>query len=100
MIKLHGNGVSPGIAKGRIRFLERKGLSVEKRLVDDAEREIERFDKARRVAAEQLDVLSTEMVDKIGKENALLFEVHRMLLEDSDYTDPIIAIIKTENACA
>jgi phosphotransferase system enzyme I (PtsI) len=40
------------------------------------------------------------MVDKIGEENALLFEIHRMMLEDSDYCDPIVEIIKTEKACA
>jgi len=100
MIKLQGKGVSQGIARGRIRFLKRKSVSVVKRIVDDAEREIGRFEGARRIAAEQLDALSTEMVDKIGKENALLFEIHRMLLEDTDYTDPIVNIIKTESACA
>lgn len=81
-------------------FIKRKSLAVEKRPVDDAAKEIERFNAARQKAAVQLDALSETMVDKIGEENALLFEIHRMMLEDADYTDPIVEIIKTEKVCA
>jgi phosphotransferase system enzyme I (PtsI) len=100
MITLQGKGISSGIAKGRLSFLKRKSLPVAKRPIDDTEREIERFNTARQAAAVQLDALAATMADKIGKENALLFEIHRMMLEDADYTDPIIAIIKTEKVCA
>ena len=100
MITLQGKGVSAGIARGRLLFIKRKSLAVEKRPVDDAAKEIERFNAARQKAAVQLDALSETMVDKIGEENALLFEIHRMMLEDADYTDPIVEIIKTEKVCA
>jgi phosphotransferase system enzyme I (PtsI) len=100
MITLQGKGVSPGIAKGRLLFLKRKSLFVEKRLIEDEKKEIERFNTARQTAADQLDALSAEMADKIGEENALLFEIHRMMLEDTDYCDPVITIIKTEKVCA
>ncbi|MDR0586259.1 MAG: phosphoenolpyruvate--protein phosphotransferase [Treponema sp.] len=100
MITLQGKGVSAGIAKGRLFFLKRKTLSVEKQPVEDPGKEIERFNAARRTAADQLDALSAAMVDKIGKENALLFEIHRMILEDTDFCDPVIEIINTEKVCA
>jgi phosphotransferase system enzyme I (PtsI) len=100
MITLQGKGVSSGIAKGRLSFLKRKSLSVEKRPIDNAEKEIERFNAARRTASDQLDELSAAMRDKIGEENALLFEIHRMMLEDSDYTGPVLEIITTEKVCA
>jgi phosphotransferase system enzyme I (PtsI) len=100
MITLQGKGVSPGIAKGRLSFLKRKNLPVEKRPIDNTEKEIERFNTARRTAAAQLDALAATMADKIGEENALLFEIHRMMLEDPDYTEPVLEIIKTENVCA
>ncbi|MDR1148377.1 MAG: phosphoenolpyruvate--protein phosphotransferase [Spirochaetaceae bacterium] len=100
MITLQGKGVSSGIAKGRLSFLKRKSLSVEKRHVDDVEQEIERFNTARQSASDQLDALAATMADKIGEENALLFEIHRIMLEDADYCDPIVEIIKTEKVCA
>ncbi|MDR1250433.1 MAG: phosphoenolpyruvate--protein phosphotransferase [Treponema sp.] len=100
MITLQGKGVSSGMAKGKLSFLKRKNLPVEKRPVDHTEKEIERFNTARQEAAAQLDALAATMADKIGEENALLFEIHRMMLEDSDYTDPVLEIIKTEKVCA
>ncbi|MDR0707532.1 MAG: phosphoenolpyruvate--protein phosphotransferase [Treponema sp.] len=100
MITLQGKGVSSGIAKGRLSFIKRKSLPVEKRPIDDVELEIKRFNMARQVAADQLDTLTATMADKIGEENALLFEIHRMMLEDADYCDPIVEIIKTEKVCA
>ncbi|MDR2793356.1 MAG: phosphoenolpyruvate--protein phosphotransferase [Treponema sp.] len=100
MITLQGKGVSAGIASGVVVFLKRKSLSVEKRPVADVEKEVERFEAARRIASEQLDELSKKMAGTIGEENAVLFEVHRMLLEDVDYTEPITAIIKNEKVCA
>ncbi|MDR2149293.1 MAG: phosphoenolpyruvate--protein phosphotransferase [Spirochaetaceae bacterium] len=100
MITLQGKGVSAGIARGRLSFLKRQTLSVEKRSIENADEEIERFNTARKAAADQLDTLSATMMDKIGEENALLFEIHRMMLEDSDYCDPVIEIIKTEKVCA
>jgi phosphotransferase system enzyme I (PtsI) len=104
MITLQGKGVSAGIAKGRLLFLKRQSVSVEKRPLDNAadavEKEIARFNNARQAAADQLDALSGKMAEKIGAENALLFEIHRMMLEDSDYVDPVIEIIKRERVCS
>jgi phosphotransferase system enzyme I (PtsI) len=100
MITLQGKGASSGIAKGRLSFLKRKNIPVEKRPIDDTGKEIERFNTARKTAADQLDNLSAVMADKIGGENALLFEIHRMMLEDSGYIDPVLEIIKTEKVCA
>ncbi|MDR1956804.1 MAG: phosphoenolpyruvate--protein phosphotransferase [Treponema sp.] len=100
MITLRGKGVSKGVALGRLVFLERSAVTVEKQPVSDTAGEIERFQAALRTAAEQLDKLSTEMVEKIGKKNALLFEIHRMMLDDPDFCDPVIAIIERERLCA
>ena len=100
MITLQGKGVSPGIVKGRIRFLINESPFVERRSVDDVEKEIDRFNEARNIAINQLDTLYKTTIGKIGEENALLFKIHSMMLNDSDYTDPVIEIIKTEKTCA
>jgi phosphotransferase system enzyme I (PtsI) len=100
MITLQGKGVSSGIAFGTIMSLRRTSASVEKRLVTDAAGEVVRFNAARLKACEQLDALSVKMAGKIGEENAALFEIHRMMLQDTDYTDPIIGLIKGEMVCA
>ena len=99
-IILQGKGVSSGIAKGRIRFLMRENHFVERRHIDNVEKEIDRFNEARNIVKNQLGILSGTMTGKIGEENALLFKIHCMMLEDSDYIDPVLEIIKTEKTCA
>ena len=96
---LQGKGVSSGIIKGRIRFYERENFFFEKRHIKDVEKEIERFNDARIIAKEQLDTLSVTTIEKIGKENASLFKIHSMMLDDSDFIIPVIDIIKTEKTC-
>ena len=100
MITLQGKGVSGGIALGRVMFFERANFVVEKKAVTDTAGETGRFQAARATAISQLDDLSMTMADKIGKENAMLFEVHRMMLEDTDFIDPIIKLIESQRVCA
>jgi len=100
MIKLQGKGVSSGIAIGRMMFFQRTDLPIEKKMVSDTAAEIERFKAARTEAAHQLDALSVHVAEKIGKDNALLFEIHRMMLEDTDFIDPILAAIENDRVCA
>jgi len=100
MLNLQGKGVSAGIAVGRLIFFEPNTYMPEKKLVTDTEGEINRFHLARKTAGDQLDELSEKMKDKIGEKNALLFEIHRMMLEDTDFIDPVIALISGERVCA
>jgi len=100
MLCLQGKGVSAGIAAGRLVFFESDDYVPEKKLVTDTEGEIARFHLARKTAGDQLDELSVKMKDKIGEKNALLFEIHRMMLEDEDFIDPVIGRISGERLCA
>ncbi|MDR2658610.1 MAG: phosphoenolpyruvate--protein phosphotransferase [Spirochaetaceae bacterium] len=100
MITLQGKGVSRGIASGRIVFFERSNFTVEKKLVTDVVGEVERFKAACITASSQLSDLAAKIAEKVGSENAKLFEIHRMMLEDSDYTDPIIKLIESQRVCA
>jgi phosphotransferase system enzyme I (PtsI) len=100
MITLKGKGVSNGIAIGRLVFFERSSFVVEQKSIIDTAGEIQRFYAAKHTASEQLDELANTMTEKIGKENALLFEIHRMMLDDSDYLDPILKMIETQRVCA
>jgi phosphotransferase system enzyme I (PtsI) len=100
MITLQGKGVSSGIASGRVVFFQRSNFVVEKKAVTDTAGEVERFKAACLSAASQLDTLAATMAAKVGKENAMLFEIHRMMLFDTDYTDPVIELIQTQRVCA
>ena len=100
MITLQGKGVSNGIATATVVFFKRSDYVVTEKPVTDTAGEVERFQAARLTAADQLDELSRTMEDKIGKENALLFEIHRMMLEDTDFIEPIEDTITKQRICA
>ena len=66
----------------------------------DSEKELLRFFEAKEKAEKELEELQARTYEKIGEENAAIFEIHRMLIEDEDYTDEVTGIIKTQSVNA
>ena len=97
---IHGQGVSKGVAIGKMVFFDRAEPVVERKYIENETAEILRFEKAKNLAVEQLGELAFAMKAKIGEENAVLFEIHQMMLEDADYLDCIKATIESHKVCA
>ena len=100
MTTLNGQGVSRGTALGKVAFYRRSGQEIEPSAISDVPAELERFEKACGQAAEELEQLYTETLSTLGEENALLFQIHGMMLEDPDFTDAVRARIEGECLCA
>ncbi|MDR1231672.1 MAG: phosphoenolpyruvate--protein phosphotransferase [Spirochaetaceae bacterium] len=97
---LNGKGASGGIAIGRMEFFERVKFEAERRLVNDTGAELARFEAACNTAKDQLDFLVAKTVARLGKKNAELFGVHKMMLEDEDFLDAVNGLIKNDSVCA
>lgn len=93
MLALNGNGVYRGIAFGKIKFLSRKSGESERYCIEDVESEIKRFETAKKKTLEDLDKLFNKALKEVGKENALIFDIHKMMVEDLDYNESIVNII-------
>lgn len=89
MIRINGVGVSGGTAIGKIAFLKKAEIKIEKATVRDTAAEIERYKNATVAAKSQLDDLYKTALEKSGAETAEIFEIHRMMLDDRDYTEEI-----------
>ena len=100
MKEFSGNSVSLGVAQGKITVFQKESDEPEKEFVEDIEKELERFNEALTQAKDELEILYKEAVDKVGEENALIFDVHKMMLEDLDYIDNIENLIKEEKVTA
>ena len=100
MIILKGKGVSDGIAIGKMFFYERQTGDVEKYEIEDTAAEYERFEKARLKAIDELDVLYNKAVEEIGEDEAMIFDMHKMMLDDEDYCDSVKNIISEEKVNA
>ena len=56
---------------------------------NNTDKELERFDSALNEAKNQLKTLFNKAVNEVGEDNAMIFEIHRMMLEDDDYINSI-----------
>ncbi len=93
MITLKGKSVCGGIAFGKIFTFSRNSSTVKREHIDDAGKETEKFRAAKLSALNELDALYEKALDEVGEENAMIFQIHRMMLEDLDYIESIENII-------
>lgn len=100
MIICSGKSVLKGIAIGRIYLFKKREYVLEQRTVEDTEAEIARFEAAKERAAEQLDGLYQKALTEAGEEQAMIFDVHKMMLDDGDYLDSIRSMISGEKVNA
>lgn len=97
---IKGISIFSGIAIGRISIYNREQKQVKRIHIDDTEREIERFERAKEQALEQLQVLYEQALVEVGEVNAQVFEVHGMMLEDEDYKESVYHMIRTQSVNA
>ncbi|MCM1087270.1 MAG: phosphoenolpyruvate--protein phosphotransferase [Muribaculaceae bacterium] len=93
MEKYTGKSVLKGIAIGRICWYQKQEYQVVKTAIEDKEAERSRFENAVEQAKTQLGVLYDKALASVGEDHAMIFEIHRMMLEDEDYLDAIRAVI-------
>lgn len=89
-----------GIAIGRIKFYEKDQQVVKRIKIENTDLEIERFEKAKQQAVEQLNGLYEKALTDVGEANAMIFEIHAMMLEDEDYNESVYNIIKNDGVNA
>lgn len=96
MLTLKGKSVSNGITIGPLALFHRNTISTAVRKITDPEAEVARFQKAREASISQLQALYEKAVEKVGEEQAAVFEVHQMMLDDDDYIESIETQIRDE----
>ena len=100
MEKYTGKSIFKGIAIGRILFYSKNQQQVKRTKVENVDAEIERYEAAKQEAIKQLNQLYEKAVTEVGEDNAMIFEVHGMMLEDEDYNDSIYNIIRNDEVNA
>ena len=96
MIKYTGKGVYGAVAIGKVSVFKRQTASVEKVRITDPGAEKARVTAAKEKATEQLQAIYEKALAEVGEEEAAIFEVHMMMLEDEDYNDAINDMIDSE----
>ena len=100
MITISGKSVFGGVSIGKILFYQRNDKVIKREHVDDVDAEWKRFQDAKDQAVEQLKGLYEKALEDVGEANAMIFEIHQMMLEDLDYLESIENIIRTQEVNA
>ncbi len=100
MITLTGKSVFGGVSIGKIAFYKRNEQQIKRWHVEDTESEVKRFEDAKAKAVAELQELYQKAMSDVGETNAMIFEIHQMMLEDLDYIESIINIITAQQVNA
>ncbi|ADM97145.1 phosphoenolpyruvate-protein phosphotransferase PtsI [Dickeya dadantii] len=94
--------VSPGIAFGKALLLKDDEIVVNRKKIsaDQVDQEIELFLTGRAKASKQLEAIKQKAAETLGPEKEAIFEGHIMLLEDEEFEQEIISLIKDDHASA
>ncbi len=95
-----GKSVYGAIAIGKVSVFKRQEVAIERIQVTDTEAEKARIEEAKARSTEQLQEIYEKAVQEVGEEDAQIFEIHMMMLEDDDYNESIQEIIDSEQVNA
>ena len=85
MITITGKSVFGGVSIGKLSFYKRNQKVIKREHVENVESECVRFQEAKAEGIRQLKELYEKSIADVGEANAMIFEIHQMMLEDLDY---------------
>ncbi len=100
MLILSGKPVFGGIAKGKLFYFQQDENEVTKRIIKDTEYELKRYEYAKGKAVAELDELYQTALTKVGENEASIFIIHKMLIEDNAFRQSITERIMSDHFCA
>ncbi len=100
MEQFKGKSIFNGIAIGKILFYAKNQQQVKREKIEDVKQEMARYDTAKMTAIEQLGALHDKALAEVGEANAMIFEVHAMMLADDDFNDSVYNIIQNDSVNA
>ena len=95
-----GKSILKGIAIGKLKIYRKEAAETSRLSNLTPQEEYARFQAAQKTAQEQLEQLYEKALDEVGEDNAAIFEIHQMMLEDEDYVDAVKGILDTQGATA
>lgn len=95
-----GKSVFGGIAIGRISVYQKKEQQVKRVKIENPDKEMERYEKAKAEGIRQLQGLYYKALKEVGEANAAIFEVHQMMMEDDGYNESVENIIRSQGVNA
>lgn len=100
MLTFQGKSVTDKAVLGRIFLYEKKVRQIKTEQVSDVKAELARYEEAVGAAAAELQALYKEAEQAVGKEDAAIFQMQQMLLEDKGFEAAVKTRIEKDKVCA
>ncbi len=97
---LQGTCASGGVALGNIKIIDGENYDIKRYAIENVPAEIGRFKDAVEKLKEQLGILYEKALLSAGEEEAEIFQIHLMMLEDGTITDCCESIILEQSVNA
>lgn len=97
---LNGIAASSGIAIAKAYRLVEPDLSFDRKTVENAVQEVERFQSALAESKGELEVIRDNAHKELGADKAAIFDAHLLVLSDPELISPIEDKIKTDKVNA
>ncbi len=94
---ISGIAASNGIAMAKAYRMGEPILLVERRLIEDRDEEVSRFQEILEKSKAELTIIREKAKQEIGRDQAAIFDAHLLILEDSAFLAPIVKKIQTES---
>jgi len=94
MLTITGEPVYGAVSIGRLALCQPDVPAKGNSEITDTGAEVKRFQKAREKAVVQLRQLYETALKTVGEEDASIFEIHQMMLEDDEYIENVEGLIR------
>ena len=95
-----GKAISGGIAVGNAGIYRRKQKELQKKHIEDYEAEREKYAAVKSLAIDELEKLFKKAKSEIGEDEAQIFSIHKMMVEDAYYNESVLQFIEKQRVSA
>ena len=100
MLEINGKSVYNSLCMGKLYFYGIKKRTVKREKTESPESEIRRFMSALDAAKNELRDLYDKALLQVGEDNAQIFHIHTMMLDDEDFYGAVINTINVQKVNA
>ncbi|MGR3741481.1 phosphoenolpyruvate--protein phosphotransferase [Companilactobacillus sp. DQM5] len=94
---ISGIAASDGIATAKAYLLVQPDLSFESKNVSDIDKEVSKLKSALEVSDSELSTIRDKAAESLGEEEAQVFDAHKMILADPEFTGAVEQKIKDDS---
>src|SRR5574344_770947 len=97
---IQGTGTSTGIAIGPLFFYHHAAVHAGSRKISNVDKEVARFETAKKTVDARYEELYEHTRKLSGEEEAQIFQIHEMMLDDDDFSGFVSEMIRKEQVSA